>query len=199
MARENSFSKGAYHIANNKVEYNPQRKNNFELIVHGLDNLLRMGSRDGSTDEADILRDGQESIKIALKSCTVPEITQGDLTVSRGNSTIKYAGKPSFSDISIVAYDYIGSNTKDVLFAWQALSYNGKYDYIGDAGNYKKSCQLLQLTPDGEIVRYWDIKGAWLKGVKADDFDYSGDDIQTVSATISIDWAELRMPDDLTI
>lgn len=199
MARENSFAKGAYHIANNKVEYNPQRSNNFELIIHGIDDILRMGSRDGSTDTADILRDGQESIRLALKSCTTPEITQSSIEVNRGNSTIKFAGKPTFSDISLVAYDYIGSNTKDVLLAWQALSYNGKYDYIGEARNYKKDCQLLQLTPDGEIVRYWDIKGAWLKSVKASDFDYSGDSIQTIDASISIDWAELKMPDDLIL
>ena len=44
MAGIDSLQKGAYHIANNTVEYNPQRKSNFTLVVTGLDNLPRVGS-----------------------------------------------------------------------------------------------------------------------------------------------------------
>lgn len=199
MARENSFNRGAYHIANNKVEYNPQRKDNFTLVVTGIDDLLRVGSRDGSTDSKDKMTDGQEQIMLALKSCGTPQFSQGEIPINRGNSVIKFAGKPTFSDISFSAYDYIGSNIKDILLAWQQLSYNSKYDYVGNAKSYKKNCQLLQLTPDGTLVRYWDIKGAWLKDVKPGDFDYSSDDAQTVDATLVYDWAELRMPDDYTV
>ncbi len=199
MARENSFNRGAYHIANNKVEYNPQRKDNFTLVVTGIDDLLRVGSRDGSTEAKDRMTDGQEQIMLALKNCGTPQFSQGSITVNRGNSVIKFAGKPEFQDISFSAYDYIGSNIKDILLAWQQLSYNSKYDYVGNAKSYKKNCQLLQLTPDGTLVRYWDIKGAWLKDVKPGDFDYSSDDAQTVDATLVYDWAELRMPDDYTV
>lgn len=199
MPRENSFKRGAYHIANNSVEYNPQRKDNFTLVINDIDNLLRVGSSANSTDEADIIVGGQEQIMLALRSCSVPQISQNEITINRGNSEIKFAGKPRFSDVSFSAYDYIGSNTKDVLLAWQQLSYNSSYDYVGNASEYKKSCQLLQLTPDGEIVRYWDIKGAWLSEVKSGDFDYTNNDIQTVDCTMKIDWAELHMPDDYTI
>lgn len=199
MARENSFNRGAYHIANNKVEYNPQRKDNFTLVVTGIDDLLRVGSRDGSTDSKDKMTDGQEEIMLTLKSCGTPQFSQGEITVNRGNSVIKFAGKPTFADISFSAYDYIGSHIKDILLAWQQLSYNSKYDYVGNARSYKKNCQLLQLTPDGTLVRYWDIKGAWLKDVKPGDFDCTSDDAQTVDATLVYDWAELRMPDDYTV
>lgn len=199
MARENSLSRGAYHIANNKVEYNPQRKDNFTLVVNGIDNLLRVGSRDASTERKDIITGGQEQIMLTLKTCGTPQVSQGEITVNRGNSVIKFAGKPTFADISFTAYDYIGSNIKDVLLAWQQLSYNSKYDYVGNAADYKKNCQLLQLTPDGELVRYWEIKGAWLKDVKPGDFDYSSDDIQTIDGTLVYDWAEIRLPDDYTI
>lgn len=199
MARENSLSRGAYHIANNKTEYNPQRKDNFTLVVNGIDNLLRVGSRDASTAKIDQIKDGQEQIMLTLKNCGVPQVSQGEITVNRGNSVIKFAGKPTFADINFTAYDYIGSNVKDVLLAWQQLSYNSKYDYVGNAADYKKNCQLLQLTPDGELVRYWEIKGAWLKDVKPGDFDYSSDDIQTIDATLAYDWAEIRLPDDYTI
>lgn len=199
MARENSFARGAYHIANSGLEYNPQRKDNFTLIVNGIDSLLRVGSAADSTEEVDKIVGGQEQLMLALKSCSTPQVSQGEITINRGASAIKFAGKPTFSDISISAYDYIGSNVKDMLLAWQQLSYNSRYDYVGSASDYKKDCQLLQLTPDGELVRYWEIKGAWLKDVKPGDFDYGQDDIQTVDATVCYDWAEIRLPDDYTI
>lgn len=203
MPVSDSITKGAYHISNNAVEYNPQRKNNFTLIIQGLDNLPRVGSVDsslGDLGEADIIRDGQEQIVLALRTCDVPQFTQSPINVNRGNSTIKFPGKPSFNDINIEAYDYIGSNVKDTLLAWQNLCWNSKYDYVGNAWSYKKDCQLLQLTPTGDIVRYWDIKGAWIQSVQPGNFSVDdGDAAQTVSATITYDWAEMHLPDDALI
>ena len=203
MAVKDSITRGAYHISNNTVEYNPQRKNNFTLVIQGLNNIPRVGSVDsslGDLGETDIISNGQEQVIIALKSCDTPSFTQGSIEINRGNSTIKFAGKPTFNDINIEAYDYIGSNVKDTLLAWQNQSYNSKYDYVGGAWGYKKDCQLLQLTPTGDLVRYWDIKGAWVSSVEPGNFSMdSGDDAQTVSATIKYDWAEMKLPDDYEI
>lgn len=203
MPVSDSITRGAYHISNNTVEYNPQRKNNFTLIVQGLDNLPRVGSVDSSMGDLgvnDIITNGQEQIVLALRTCDVPQVTQNPITVNRGNSTIKFAGKPSFNDINIEAYDFIGSDVKDTLLAWQNLSYNTKYDYVGNAWSYKKDCQLLQLDPVGNLVRYWEIKGAWIQSVTPGNFSVDdGDTAQTVSATLSYDWAEMHLPDDLNI
>lgn len=200
MPISESFQKGAYHIATNAVEYNPQRKNNFSLVVQGLTNLARLGSIDpslGTLGEEDIIANGQEQLILALRSTDVPTVTQNPIEINRGNSTIKFAGKPSFNTLNMEFYDYIGSDVKDTLLAWQHLSYNRDYDYTGNAASYKKDCQLLQLTPKGEIVRYWDIKGAWLQTVEPGNFSMdSGDEAQTVSATLCYDWAEMHTPDD---
>lgn len=190
---------GAYHIANNKVEYNPQRKNNFMLVVTGLGDLPRVGSDLDTTNPEDIIENGQEEIILSLKSCDTPNISLNKLEVNRQNSTIKFAGKPSFNDLNLEVYDYIGSNIKDTLLAWQNLSYNSKFDFMGGARKYKKDCQLLQLTPDGELVRYWEIQGAWLSGVNPGGFSMDDDGAQTISATLVYDWAELHMPDDYNI
>ena len=203
MPVSTSITKGAYHISNNTVEYNPQRKNNFTLIIQGLDNLPRVGSVDsslGDLGEADIIQNGQEQIVLALRTSDTPQITQNEIAVNRGNSTIKFPGKPSFNDINIEAYDFIGSDVKDTLLAWQNLCYNTKYDYVGNARSYKKDCQLLQLTPTGDIVRYWDIKGAWVSNVAPGNFSVDdGDAAQTVTATLKYDWAEMHLPDELLI
>ena len=68
------------------------------------------------------------------------------------------------------------------------------------ASSYKKDCQLLQLTPDGTLVRYWDIKGAWLQNVQPGSFSMDdADTAQTVTATLTYDWATLKLPDDFTV
>lgn len=199
MASTNMYNYGAYHISNNKVEYNPQRKNNFMLVVTGLTNLPRVGSSLDTTDPEEIITDGQSEIILALKSCDTPAVSLNPLSINRQNSTIKFAGKPSFNDLNIEAYDYIGSNVKDTLLAWQNLAYNSKYDTVGRARSYKKDCQLLQLSPDGELVRYWEIQGAWLSAVTPGSYSMDDDGEQTVSATLVYDWAEMHLPDDYQI
>lgn len=201
MPISESITKGAYHISNNTVEYNPQRKNNFSLVVQGLTNLGRVGSvltdSNGNTIASETIDNGQEQLVLALRSADVPTVTQQPIPINRGNSTIKFAGKPEFNTLNLEFYDYIGSDVKDTLLAWQNLSYNTKYDYTGNAREYKKDCQLLQLTPKGEIVRYWEIKGAWLQTVEPGNYSVdSGDEAQTISATLVYDWAEMHLPDD---
>ena len=200
MSVQDSITYGAYHISNNRVEYTPQKKCNFLLVVNDVDDLPRVGADLLNTlTSTDIIADGQQQLILGIRNCDVPYFTQNTINISRGNSTIKFAGKPSFNDINIEFYDYIGSNVKDTLLAWQNLSYNTKFDYTGLARSYKKDCQLLQLTPTADIVRYWDIKGAWLSSVQPQNFDMTSDAEQTVSATLSYDWAEMHLPDDITL
>ena len=201
---QNSAKELNYTRGNSGTEYNPQRKNNFTLIVNGLGNdLLRVGTVDstqGSITDADKIVNGQEQLILALKSSDTPVLTQSPIEIGRMNSTIKFAGKPSFNTLNMEFYDYIGSEVKDTLYAWQNLQYNYRYDYVGGSSSYKKDCQLLQLTPDGTLVRYWDIKGAWLQSVTPGSYSMDdGDTAQTVSAELVYDWAQLHLPDDFTI
>lgn len=194
MSAIESLQKGAYHIANNKIEYNPQRKSNFTLIVNGLENLKRVGAADDDT--GNVIPDAQNQIIIALKASDVPKVAIGKSSINRGNSTIKFAGKPTFEDISFTAYDYMGSDVKDTLLAWQNLAYNTRYDYIGNASAYKKTCQLIEYTPAGDMVRYWDITGAWLSNVEPDGFDVDDDGTVLIKATMVFDWSEMHLPDE---
>lgn len=197
MAIENNF--GAYNIANNTVEYNPQRVNNFNLVVEDIDGVLRTGSIAESTDDADVLKNAQQEIMIGLKSCDVPSASQGKIVIQKGNSQIKFPGKPEFSDIQLTAYDFIGSNVKDTFYAWQNLCYNRRYDAIGNKSAYKKNCVLYEYEPgrEGRVVRYWEIKGAWPTTVTVTGKDATSDAAAEVSVTLSIDWAEMHTPDEI--
>lgn len=195
MAIDNNF--GAYNIANNTIEYNPQRLNNFNLVVEDIDGILRPGADINNPQESDRLNNAQETIMIALRSCDPPTSSQPQIPVQKGNSTIKFPGKPTFSDINLTAYDFMGSNVKDVFYAWQNLCYNRTYDFVGNKSSYKKNCTLYEFTPAGNVVRYWEIKGAWPTSVNVSGFDTTSDDQAIVNVTLSIDWADIHLPDEL--
>ena len=182
---------GTYHIAANPNMFELQRSNNFEFVVTDIDGIVRAGMV-GNEDEAiRIIKNAQEVISLSVARTSVPHFTQGIIEVKRGNSTIKYAGVPSFDAGSLEVIDYIGADTKSVLQAWQNLSYNVRTEKVGLVSEYKKDCYLIEYAPDGQVVRQWRLHGCWISGLSEPDYNAEGNDKRTITATIQYDRAEI--------
>lgn len=118
---------GTYHMANHPNLYEIQRSNNFEFVVGFDRNMLRAGltrdvagNHDKDSNPSDFyIRDdvAQEVVRMSVSAASVPHFTQNVIEVRRGNSSIKYAGTPSFQDGSLQLVDYIGADTLGVLMA----------------------------------------------------------------------------------
>ena len=93
---------GAQHLAANPELYQPQGTNHFYFYVD-------------FNNDADITQGDEESLRLSVKSSTVPHFTQGIIEVNVGNDTIKFAGKRTFADGTLEIYDWIGANTKAIL------------------------------------------------------------------------------------
>lgn len=184
---------GSYHLADNPTLYEVQRGNNFEFIVTGIDNLLRVGAED--TDENAYITNGSQTIRFSVVETSIPMFSQQTITIRRGNSVIKAAGVPDFSEGSLVVNDYIGADTKSVLMAWQNLSYNVATEKVGRMADYKKDCYLMEYTPDYELVRTWRLVGCWVSALSEGNFSMDQPDKKTISATIQYDKAFMEMPD----
>ena len=192
MPQDNTY--GTYHLADNHDLYDPMRNNTFEFVVTGLDKLLRVGA-DGSEENA-YITNAQEVLRLSVDSASIPMFTQEVIPVKRGNSTIKFAGTPSFASGSLVVNDWIGADSKSALMAWQNLSYNVKTDRVGNAADYKKDCWLIEYTPDyTKQVRQWQLKGCFISGLSEDAYSMSSDGKKTISATIEYDRAIMSLPD----
>lgn len=192
MPQDNTY--GTYHLADNPALYDPMRNNTFEFVVTGLDKLLRVGA-DGSEENA-YITNAQEVLRLSVDSASIPMFTQEVIPVKRGNSTIKFAGTPSFASGSLVVNDWIGADSKSALMAWQNLSYNVKTDRVGNAADYKKDCWLIEYTPGfTKIVRQWQLKGCFISGLSEDAYSMSSDGKKTISATIEYDRAIMSLPD----
>lgn len=176
---------GTYHLSNNPNIYEIQRTNNFEFVVSDIDGILRAGSESATYANA------QEVIRMSVVSCPIPHFSQNAIEVKRGNTTLKYAGVPTFQAGTIVLNDYIGADTAGVLEAWQNLSYNVKTEKVGLASDYKKDCYLIEYSPDYQPVRRWIMRGCWVSGLSEDEMNNENNSKKTVRATIEYDRAEL--------
>ena len=179
---------GTYHLADNPNLYEIQRTNNFEFDVMDINNILRAGMRDTSANR---IANAQEILRMSVSSAAIPHFSQNPIEVKRGNSTLKYAGVPSFNEGSLTLIDYIGADTKAILMAWQNLSYNVQTEKVGLITDYKKDAYLIEYSPDMQIVRQWKLHGCWISNITEPEYSSEGNDKHTISVTIQYDRAEI--------
>lgn len=190
---------GTYHLGENPQLYSPQRANNYEFIVTDIDGILRPGAVAGDTNAS--FRNAQEILRVSVSQAFVPHFTQETVEIKRGNSTVKFASVPTFSSGSLQFHDFIGANTKEILMAWQNLSYNVYTEKVGSLDvpeqDYKKDAFLIEYTPDYRKVRQWRLHGCWISELSEDNYDNYNGDKKMLSVSIEYDWAELDITEQL--
>lgn len=183
---------GAYHLSDNPALYEVQRSNNFEFVVTGIDNILRVDADEG--DDNAYITNAAQTLRFSVVQASIPMFSQEPISIRRGNSVMKAAGVPTFPDGSLVVNDFIGADTKSALMAWQNLSYNVKTERVGKMADYKKTCYLCEYTPDYQLVRTWKMLGCWVSGLQEDDFNMEDGNKKTITATIQYDKAFMELP-----
>lgn len=184
---------GSYHLADNPSQYQPATSNTFRFIVYGINNMRRAGTRD------EYVKNGQEIVDFSANSVFIPNFTQQVITINRGNSQVKFAGTPQWSNGSLRVYDYIDADGKSVLQAWQAQQYDVLRDVVYRVATtgYKKKAHLIEYTSDNRMVRYWELQGCWISGISEDAMDSTnGSSARQITATIEFDRAIPHMPDE---
>ena len=191
----NGTNISTYHLTSDPALYEPSRNNTFEFLCTNFGKLLAAGKTDDTASDADYIGDVQEVIKLSVAEASIPHFDLSVVEVKRGNSTMKFAGTPTFSEGSIKCNDYVGARTKDLLLAWQALAYNVSADVVELAGNYKHDCTLVEYAPDySRVVRKWTLKGCWVKSLSEGSFSHDNHDNRTVDVTIVYDRAIPEIP-----
>ena len=187
---------GAYHLADNPSLYEPQRTNNFTFIVTDIDNILRVGVSAEEAEDSDYIKNASNTLSLSVVSASIPMFSQEPIIIRRGNSVMKVAGLPTFSDGSLEVYDYIGADSKSILMAWQNLSYNVNTEKVGLMRDYKKTCYLCEYDPDYKLVRTWKLLGCWVSSLSEDGFNQENGDKKVITAKIEYDKAFMEMPDN---
>lgn len=202
------LQKGTGHMVYSS-SWEPQRTNNFELIIEGLDTLVTADndsgdipkgyaktsaeteavstSSDTSTNGILYPPNAAERIMLSVDSFTAPSIEIAQITTQYGNNSIKWAGKPEFPNSSIVVNDYIGIQVEKILAAWFRCAYDFTSEKIGLAKDYKKTGYLAEYDPKGGTARVWRLDGLWLASFNLGEWSQNGNEQRKVNATLVYD------------
>ena len=181
----------SYHLADDPALYEPSRNHAFQFVLNSkLNTLLAAGVfKEAATDD-DYFNNVAEVIKISVSEASVPHFDLEVVSIKRGNSTVKYAGAPSWGEGSLKLDDFVGARTKDILMAWNALVYDSAADVVHLANNYKFDCTLIEWNGDfSKKIRSWTLKGCWLKSISEGNFTHADNGLRSIDATIVYDRA----------
>jgi hypothetical protein len=124
---------------------------------------------------------------------TRPEVTFEEILVPIYNSTLKLAGKHSWSDVTVNLRDDAGGNVqkrvgeqlqKQLDFMEQASAASG-IDY-----KFTTRCEILDGgngTSAPVVLETWEIYGCYLKGVNYNDLNYGSSEAVTITMTMAFD------------
>ena len=189
LMKPDSTHIGTHHLAANTNLYEIQRTNNFEFIVTEINDIIKAGMVGNETNGT--IPNAQEIIRLSVVSSTIPHFSQQPIEVKRGNNTMKFAGVPTFETGTLKLNDFIGAATKEVLMAWQNLSYNVVTEKVGLASDYKRDCYLVEYTPDYQKVRQWKLHGCWISKLSEGEYNHEQNEKKQIEVSIEYDRAEI--------
>lgn len=179
--------------------YEPQRTNNFELQIVGLDTLVRAGhtikdKNNGYSDEIwsrlqNHKNETTRELILSIKSAFSPKTSISVIEMQYGNTKTKFAGIPSYDSGTITWNDYYDYDTELLLKAWQAAAYDEVTGAVGDAIDYKRTAYLTMFSPSGRSARRWKLYNCWVSDVNGDDFSNDGNGPRGLAATFIYDKA----------
>jgi len=168
---------GAGMIASPDGGYEPQRKNNFTLLVEAPSSIGDVGL-----------------IQMSLHSFPLPKEVKEVITIPFGNEQRKVAGKASFPDINLVVTDYVDQDVLGVLKAWRKLVYDPATGQIGWAEDYKGSGSIYMFGPDGTPTDdkglIWNLRGMWPSKLDPGDPTMENANPVRITTTFVIDYMQ---------
>ena len=120
--------------------------------------------------------------------CMLNKVTVDYLNIKRHFTT----GKIQWSDINITLLDPITPSGSQNILNWLQLQHDPATGRAGYASQYKKSITIDILGPGLQVVQKWDMGGCFVNGtIDFGDLDYSAQQTQQITFTLSMDTAHL--------
>lgn len=137
---------------------------------------------------------GEESLALDILSASRPTLNFSSTTIQRMNEEFKFAGRPTWTEISCVFYDFDKGqdSSAQILWKWARSVYDPVTGAMGFATQYKTNATLVILSPDGSIAETWDLFGAYPDAVTFGEVTYGGNDALQVTMTLNYDYAIMQ-------
>lgn len=136
----------------------------------------------------------KDDIRLSISSFPLPKRTMGIVEFGYLNEKRKFAGVPTYDDLSVVFKDYVDRETAQILWEWSYRVHNPVNGKTGLASQYKLNGWMSLYSPEGSIERRYDIIGAWPSSIDPGEVDHDGEDIVRITMTLTIDKAKIAEP-----
>jgi hypothetical protein len=127
-----------------------------------------------------------------IKTSAKPSAANGTITLDHINVQRYVKGKTIWNTIAIEIYDAIVPSAAQKMMEWFRLHHESATGRDGYASMYKKDITLESLSPLGEVIEDWTLKGAYLQDVNFGSLDWSQEGAVMIQATLKYDWAFLN-------
>jgi hypothetical protein len=150
------------------TSFEPKTKNRFIMYIDGIPSYI-------------------------IKAAKRPSVTLNTNVVEHININRKLkGGKTDWEDIDITLYDPIVPSGAQAVIEWIRLSHESVSGRDGYSDFYKKDITISVVGPVGDKVEEWTLKGAFVNKADFGDLDWEEGGIQTISVTLSMDYAILE-------
>jgi hypothetical protein len=127
-----------------------------------------------------------------IKASAKPSMTNGTVTLDHINVQRYVKGKTIWNTIQISIYDAIVPSAAQACIEWVRQHHESATGRDGYASMYKRDITLESLSPLGEVIEEWTLKGTYLETVDFGSLDWATEGAVEISATLKYDWAFLN-------
>lgn len=172
MALEQQINQNLAYASENEMfdtafSWEPKRQHQFIMEVQGIPSYL-------------------------IKTSAKPSMTNGEVALDMINVKRYVKGKSEWNSIEVTLYDAIVPSGAQAVMEWVRLHHESATGRDGYSSFYKKEVRLHQLSPLGEVIEEWILKGAFITESNFGTYDWSSDAVQEISMTLRYDWAFLN-------
>jgi len=157
----------ADHIANARGGFEPQRRNNFQIV-------FPVAGR---------------AVSMALHSCEWPRPSNDELVIDFGNEQRFVAGIAKYRAIVIQVKDFFRGPANEAIRGWRRQVYTPADGYVHLASAYKKDVRLQWAGPDASHIRQWLLIGCWPSECTPAEGAMGGSAQNLIVATLQLDKA----------
>ena len=127
-----------------------------------------------------------------IKTMNRPQIDSDEVILEHMNVTRYVKGKSRWQPLEITLYDPIVPSASQQVIEWIRLHHESATGVDGYSSEYKKDITFNVLSPNGEKIEQWILKGAFITDANFNDLSYAEDSFVDISLQLQYDYAILE-------
>ena len=127
-----------------------------------------------------------------IKGVAAVNVTQGTVALNHINVQRYVKGKTTWGTIQMTLFDPITPSGAQAVMEWVRLHHESLTGRDGYSTQYKKNITFHSLSPTGEKIEEWTLKGAFILDTNFGQMDWGTEDAVQIEMTLKYDYAVLE-------